>query len=968
MIRCTHSLSAIAIALTSALSLNASATSEHGYFHGNEGIAHIKNELSVPLLPVPFTSKFPQKLAFAKAQGKTISMNSASSDQIIPETCEPSEFASYSGNDFVEYVSNAYLKHEVSAGYDCFRSIAVTFKEAAAVFSTENVNNVANAIVSELSEDSYVPERIFGKVFFLRVMYLYAANNDLTLSTDDSNIKAAFDDVFANFDGNTTDRTHQLVIAETINLAGGYYGYLIFKGLNGGDERAAKWIDLLPIMKSRLDIIRPLFTTPNEQDQYGIYHAVNTIINEFNRMTRYYIGEATYDDVEMPSILAQYIYNINVDDPVPSNAIHALLAMAEIGITNEIVAAVQEVLDAKGKFSQPHVALLRSISNSGLDCTVFERDSLLCVTDELIEEMRDFALPSEFTFGDITFKTKLSEERARHIYNSLQATRSLFFRNTGITDAVQDDPNEKSTFVIYGSPEDYQTFQGYLYGLDANNGGIYIEQDGTLYTFDRPDTEMFVLEELARHEYVHYLNSRYLVKGMWGETQMYENDRFVWFDEGMANYLAGAKQYGGTDPLATMIEMKSWHRERSISEITATSYSDDWMYPYSALLFNYLDETGSESIVDMASAVAADDVFEFDSIVASLSSLDSGFQTYISELTADGWQAPWYEYQTDALLEADGVVDIQTVLTASMGATTSCSELDASNFKCTFTIEANGAKAKQINIVNSVLDTGIEGALSNGLNNFETMTCHPTKFNTENVDAECIGLLRPDNIDYDEGVTDTDGDGYPDEQDAFPNDPTEWADTDGDGHGDNSDAFPSDPTEWVDSDSDGTGDNADAFPNDASETTDTDGDGYGDNSDVFPNDSTEWIDSDSDGTGDNADAFPNDASETTDTDGDGYGDNSDVFPNDSTEWIDSDSDGTGDNADAFPNDASESTDTDGDGYGDNSDAYPNDASKWQKETTQPVADTPKSSSGGSFGFISALLMIGMAILRRNKHS
>ncbi|TMP45344.1 collagenase, partial [Pseudoalteromonas sp. S1688] len=821
MIRCTHSLSAIAIALTSVLSLNANATSVHGYFHGNEGIAHIKNELSAPLLKVPFTSKFPQKLAFAKAQAKTISMNSASSDQIIPETCEPSEFASYSGNDFVEYVSNAYLKYEVSAGYDCFRSIAVPFDEAATVFSMDNVNNVANAIVSELSEGSYVPERIFGKVFFLRVMYLYAANNDLTLSTDDSNIKAAFDDVFANFDGNTTDRTHQLVIAEAINLAGGYYGYLKFKGLNGGDERAAKWIDLLPIIKSRLDIIRPLFSAPNEQDQYGIYHAANTIINEFNRMTRYYIGEATYDDVEMPSILAQYIYNINVDDPVPSNAIHALLAMAEIGITNEIVTAVQEVLDATSKFSQPHVALLRSISNSGLDCTVFERDSLLCVTDELIEEMRDFALPSEFTFGDITFKTKLSEERARHIYNSLQATRSLFFRNTGITDAVQDDPNEKSTFVIYGSPEDYQTFQGYLYGLDANNGGIYIEQDGTLYTFDRPDTEMFVLEELARHEYVHYLNSRYLVKGMWGETQMYENDRFVWFDEGMANYLAGAKQYGGTDPLATMIEMKSWHRERSISEITATSYSDDWMYPYSALLFNYLDETGSESIVDMASAVAADDVFEFDSIVASLSSLDSGFQTYVSELTADGWQAPWYEYQTDALLEADGVVDIQTVLTASMGATTSCSELDASNFKCTFTIEANGAKAKQINIVNSVLDTGIEGALSNGLNNFETMTCHPTKFNTENVDAECIGLLRPDNIDYDEGVTDTDGDGYTDEQDAFPNDPTEWADTDGDGHGDNSDAFPSDPTEWVDSDSDGTGDNADAFPNDASETTDT---------------------------------------------------------------------------------------------------------------------------------------------------
>lgn len=59
-------------------------------------------------------------------------------------------------------------------------------------------------------------------------------------------------------------------------------------------------------------------------------------------------------------------------------------------------------------------------------------------------------------------------------------------------------------------------------------------------------------------------------------------------------------------------------------------------------------------------------------------------------------------------------------------------------------------------------------------------------------------------------VVDTDGDGYPDDQDAFPNDPTEWADTDGDSVGDNSDAFPLDPTESVDTDGDGVGDNADA--------------------------------------------------------------------------------------------------------------------------------------------------------------
>lgn len=72
---------------------------------------------------------------------------------------------------------------------------------------------------------------------------------------------------------------------------------------------------------------------------------------------------------------------------------------------------------------------------------------------------------------------------------------------------------------------------------------------------------------------------------------------------------------------------------------------------------------------------------------------------------------------------------------------------------------------------------------------------------------------------------DSDGDGIPDTEDAFPNDPSEWQDTDGDGHGDNSDAFPNDPSEWKDSDNDGTGDNADP---------DDDNDGYLDTEDLFP--------------------------------------------------------------------------------------------------------------------------------------
>ena len=51
-----------------------------------------------------------------------------------------------------------------------------------------------------------------------------------------------------------------------------------------------------------------------------------------------------------------------------------------------------------------------------------------------------------------------------------------------------------------------------------------------------------------------------------------------------------------------------------------------------------------------------------------------------------------------------------------------------------------------------------------------------------------VDALTFDEDTYDlERVRDTDGDGTPDDVDAFPTDPTEDADTDGDGVGDNSD-------------------------------------------------------------------------------------------------------------------------------------------------------------------------------------
>ncbi len=224
---------------------------------------------------------------------------------------------------------------------------------------------------------------------------------------------------------------------------------------------------------------------------------------------------------------------------------------------------------------------------------------------------------------------------------------------------------------------------------------------------------------------------------------------------------------------------------------------------------------------------------------------------------------------------------------------------------------------------------------------------------------------------------DTDGDGYGDNPgglngDQFSNDATQWADTDGDGFGDNLDGVEGDvcPLKYgqstnpvtrgcPDTDLDGFTDPEDAFPNDPFQWADTDGDGYGDNQgvpsgdeciDVFgkshKNNRHGCPDYDMDGWADVDDAFPEDQEQWMDTDGDGWGDNyfyenttiddldypgellvireqrGDAFPEIADQWSDMDGDGWGDNAtsfyqpDSFPLHPSQWNDFDLDGFGD----------------------------------------------------
>ena len=275
---------------------------------------------------------------------------------------------------------------------------------------------------------------------------------------------------------------------------------------------------------------------------------------------------------------------------------------------------------------------------------------------------------------------------------------------------------------------------------------------------------------------------------------------------------------------------------------------------------------------------------------------------------------------------------------------------------------------------------------------------------------ECLNEWGNSSMDK-VGCLDSDGDGWSDGGDDFPNDPTQWKDTDNDGYGDNPDG--NNPDDCL-------ADSGSSYI-DRSGCPDTDQDGWSNLVDAFDSNPTQWADSDSDGCGDNygvqnpnrnsswpgeyvegamnVDAFPLDSQQCRDSDGDGYGDNvgfenSDIFPSDPTQWKDADGDGYGDNynvageirdstwpgiyvefatsPDRCPlewgTNADPETrgcpDADGDGHMDNVDAFDDDPSQWSDADNDGYGDNPNGSNPDScpdsYGLSSIPPMLGCA--------
>ncbi|WP_182440192.1 collagenase [Colwellia sp. RSH04] len=154
----------------------------------------------------------------------------------------------------------------------------------------------------------------------------------------------------------------------------------------------------------------------------------------------------------------------------------------------------------------------------------------------------------------LAFNYKCSDSlkiRAQHMYNDqaawicqvLGGQESNFHEilATGYQ-PVSDDNNQALELVIFDSSEDYKTYAGQFFGIDTNNGGMYLEgapinekNQARFIAYEaewiKPEFHVWNLQ----HEYVHYLDGRF---DLYGDFQLGMTASTVWWTEGLGEYIS----------------------------------------------------------------------------------------------------------------------------------------------------------------------------------------------------------------------------------------------------------------------------------------------------------------------------------------------------------------------------------------------------------------------------------------------
>lgn len=168
-------------------------------------------------------------------------------------------------------------------------------------------------------------------------------------------------------------------------------------------------------------------------------------------------------------------------------------------------------------------------------------------TCDLERRLSDAFLARKYTCGTIRMRAQAMTDDQFQSACSLMLNEESSFHRLLATQRkpVADDFNRRLDVSVFDDYDQYSKYASLIYGIDTNNGGMYLEGDPS----DPHNQARFIAHEASwlrpafkvwnlEHEYIHYLDGRF---NLYGDFARSTREPTVWWIEGLAEYASKAQ-------------------------------------------------------------------------------------------------------------------------------------------------------------------------------------------------------------------------------------------------------------------------------------------------------------------------------------------------------------------------------------------------------------------------------------------
>ncbi|GHH66854.1 protease [Streptosporangium violaceochromogenes] len=511
------------------------------------------------------------KLTAAQAKAKGLKGAAA---KAAAAACSPSDFTSRSGSALVQQIK--------ASTTDCINSLfSLKGSEAYYAFRESQMASVAYALRDNGS--SYTGDNSGGTaqlVLYLRAGYFvhwYDTNVGTYGPTLKTAIQSGLDAFFNNSKAFTVSNANGEVLAEAITLIDSAeendrYLDVVKRMLTGyNSSYDSSWWMLSAVNNVYTVLFRghqvPAFVTKVQSDP--------SVLNTLNTFATSNIGLLSTDRSYLASNagreLGRFLQHASMQAQVRPLAKNLLTSSSITGPTAPLWVGVAEMTDSFDK----------------ANCTYYD-------TCNLQQRLAASVLTVNYTCSS-SIKIRAQDMNSTELADSCRSLTSqdaYFHSITKDNGPVANDYNTTIEVCVFNSSTDYQTYAGAMFGIDTNNGGMYLEGDpaasGNQPRFIAYEAEWvrptFQIWNL-NHEYTHYLDGRF---NMFGDFGAGVTTPTIWWIEGFAEYIS----YSYRKEVYTAAMTEAANRTYALSTLWDTTYSHDTtrIYRWGYLAVRYMIE------------------------------------------------------------------------------------------------------------------------------------------------------------------------------------------------------------------------------------------------------------------------------------------------------------------------------------------------------------------------------------------